>query len=547
MNTAKNFQLLDDNNNNISPITNIESLYYEVNEGGIIYRNALYQHFPIYVKYNNNIDAPIDANSLRAYIDNNIYQTTDSSFYKSPNVQLKEQNSPSTPGADILVTAIRQSRLANTRYHKLDISTYNLTSILNLYAPKQYVVDSIQVLTEKTNHVKYNSNIIKENANGQFKTLYDLGSYPKGTSITELNNKDLNDIIDQAFFKEVGPDIIDTNISMINPKPIYIDINPTTISKLKDKPKWKEYIYNTIKTFINESYNYRNNAPKFLLVHKLLNQNDAISTNNYFNVQFDLEDSKFKHDILEGDLVDKIFSNDHFEQVLPLKITANSNWLDSNLTPYVKTNWGKQVSKEIAYNIIKNTPITISKPYIDNTKSEGYIFKDENIYMSLPPVTDLITTYNNILYLEWVFKKTYAIEYIEYPRNGVNDTQIFNDNIMTKEVFDNLWNNYQNTNKINIINNDLLDVTINYNSTNNILALILPNPKNITNNELKESVKITHIISNNLEIPITENNQFYKWTKVIDVQDMDYKILILDTMLSGNNKFIIHIDQQILM
>jgi len=71
---------------------------------------------------------------------------------------------------------------------------------------------------------------------------------------------------------------------MINPKPIYIDINPTTISKLKDKPKWKEYIYNTIKTFINESYNYRNNAPKFLLVHKLLNQNDAISTNNYFNV-----------------------------------------------------------------------------------------------------------------------------------------------------------------------------------------------------------------------------------------------------------------------
>jgi len=42
--------------------------------------------------------------------------------------------------------------------------------------------------------------------------------------------------------------------------------------------------------------------------------------------------------------------------------------------------------------------------------------------MSLPPVTDLITLYNNTLYLEWVFKKTYAIEYIEYPRNGLNDT-----------------------------------------------------------------------------------------------------------------------------
>mgnify|MGYP007026420366 FL=1 len=59
------------------------------------------------MKYNNNIDAPIDAGSLKAYIDNNIYKTTDSSFYKSPNVLLKEQSNHTAPGADILVTAIR--------------------------------------------------------------------------------------------------------------------------------------------------------------------------------------------------------------------------------------------------------------------------------------------------------------------------------------------------------------------------------------------------------------------------------------------------------
>ena len=62
MNTAKTLQLLDVQSNNISPATNIESIYYEVMDGGVIYRNSLYRHFPIYVKYNNNVDEPINVN-----------------------------------------------------------------------------------------------------------------------------------------------------------------------------------------------------------------------------------------------------------------------------------------------------------------------------------------------------------------------------------------------------------------------------------------------------------------------------------------------------
>jgi hypothetical protein len=37
---------------------------------------------------------------------------------------------------DIFVSSIRQSRLKNTRYYKLDISTYNFSDIMSLYAPK---------------------------------------------------------------------------------------------------------------------------------------------------------------------------------------------------------------------------------------------------------------------------------------------------------------------------------------------------------------------------------------------------------------------------
>lgn len=545
MNTAKNFQLLDDNNNNISPITNIESLYYEVNEGGVIYRNALYQHFPVYVKYNNNIDAPIDAGSLKAYIDNNIYKTTDSSFYKSPNVQLKEQSTPSTPGADILVTAIRQSRLANTRYHKLDISTYNLTSILNLYAPKQYVVDAVAILTKKTDHVKYKSNIAAKYNSGQFNTLYDIGSYPKGTSIGELNNEDINDIIDKAFFKEVAPNIINTSVNVLKQTPIYIEINPSNINKLHNIQEWKSLAYNTIKNFITT--NYKPSIPGFSLVYKLPGQNDTIPTNDYFNIKIDTDDQKLKDDILiNGSSVTPEFYSAYLD-IIPLKISASSKWTDSNNTPYVKTNWGKEVSKELSYNVIKNTPIKVIEPiYIINNE---LIYKEKELYMTLPPITDLTTSYNNTVYLKQVIAKKYIGAYISYPRNTPEQTDIFNGNTMKKEVFNNLWNNGNSSLlKYFDINTDIdnNDIIIEHKCNNNILAIFIPNIKNF--DKLKDSINITHIIHDGQKLPITPSNQFYKWTKIMNIDGVnDYKILILDTMLADINQFIVHINTTLIM
>ena len=545
MNTAKNFQLLDDNNNNISPITNIESLYYEVNEGGVIYRNALYQHFPIYVKYNNNIDAPIDAGSLKAYIDNNIYKTTDSSFYKSPNVLLKEQSNPAAPGADILVTAIRQSRLANTRYHKLDISTYNLTSILNLYAPKQYVTDAVTTLTEKTDHVKYKSNIATKYGSGQFKTLYDIGSYPKGTSIGELNDKDINDIIDNAFFKETAPSIIDAGINLVNKTPIYINIDPTNISTIHDVSSWRQSIYVTVKNFITT--NYTVNDPKFVLTYKFPGQGDTISANTYFNIRINENDLKLKNDILTNNTDITSSMQYIYADLIPLNITATTNWLDSNLTPYVKTNWGKVVSTELSYNIIKNTPINVIEPLTEETDNTKYVNK--TIYMQdLPPVSDAVNIYSNTIYLKQKIAKQYTAAYISYPRQNSSNSQynIFENDIMSKDVFDTLWNNNAITHKFNITTETPeCDVNIAHKFTN-ILALIIPDPNK--NQQLKNMIKITHIIDHDCKIPIVSDNQFYEWTKVISINGVeDYKILLLDTMLADNTELTLHIKTNALM
>lgn len=545
MNTAKNFQLLDDNNNNISPITNIESLYYEVNEGGVIYRNALYQHFPVYVKYNNNIDAPIDAGSLKAYIDNNIYETTDSSFYKSPNVLLKEQSTHTAPGADILVTAIRQSRLANTRYHKLDISTYNLTSILNLYAPKQYVTDAVATLTEKTDHVKYKSNIANANGSGQFKTLYDIGSYPKGTSIGELNNKDINDIIDNAFFKETAPSIIDAGINLLNKTPIYINIDPTNINTIHDVSLWRQTIYDTVKNCI--STNYTVNDPKFVLTYKLPGQGDTISANTYFNIRIDENDLKLKNDILTNNADITSSMQYIYADLIPLNITATTNWLDSNLTPYVKTNWGKVVSPELSYNIIKNTPINVIEPLTEETDNTKYVNK--TIYMqNLPPVSsNTVNTYSNTVYLKQKIAKRYTAAYISYPRQKSSNSQynIFENDIMSKDVFNALWNN-AGTHKFNITTETPeCDVNIAHKFTN-ILALIIPVPNR--NIPLDNLIKITHVIDHDCKIPIIENNQFYEWTKIISINGVeDYKILLLDTMLADNTELTLNIKTNALM
>jgi hypothetical protein len=47
---------MDDNGINISPITNIESIYYEVTENNVVYRKFLYDNFPVYTNFNATID-----------------------------------------------------------------------------------------------------------------------------------------------------------------------------------------------------------------------------------------------------------------------------------------------------------------------------------------------------------------------------------------------------------------------------------------------------------------------------------------------------------
>jgi len=97
MQTAKTLQLKDSSNVNISPATNIESLYYEVTDSsGVIYRHNVYPHFPIYVNY-----GQTDASNYMPYI-NQYEEFKDLSDPKSTIVE----SNPGEPVQDIIVSRL---------------------------------------------------------------------------------------------------------------------------------------------------------------------------------------------------------------------------------------------------------------------------------------------------------------------------------------------------------------------------------------------------------------------------------------------------------
>lgn len=130
MQTAKSLQLMDDNGINISPITNIESIYYEVIENNVVYRKFLYDNFPVYTNFN-------------AEVEEHQYVHVDSSaleigYYDTVKAKVNSKLE------DIIISSVTVNKLKGTAYNSLNIENYNLTKILYNYAPKYWVDVSIK-------------------------------------------------------------------------------------------------------------------------------------------------------------------------------------------------------------------------------------------------------------------------------------------------------------------------------------------------------------------------------------------------------------------
>lgn len=220
--TAKNLQLLDNQGNNISPAVNIETLYYEENRGGTIYRNHIFKHFPVFVKYNGQPGVkheggtfigedlhtqilayereswPEDASVRHVYVDN-IPGSSDEVYWTTQSAPKDHTN---TEGADIMVSGLTQSRLSKGNdFMRLDVSAYNLTQILEPYAYKNWVELGFEFLdTKLTNSIIYNSRYIMDPKRSDVQVRKDVGSLKAMTDVKTLNGKTYHDVLDKILF-----------------------------------------------------------------------------------------------------------------------------------------------------------------------------------------------------------------------------------------------------------------------------------------------------------------------------------------------------------
>ena len=125
--TAKSIQLLDASGMNISPITDITSLYYETptpNNSSIITRKYVYTGFPVAVNINGENQSSIGIAAIGTKRDLSLYNN--GQFYKVIDSDKNE---------DILVSRLDTSIIPGTTLRQIEVKNYNLSKILSYYTP----------------------------------------------------------------------------------------------------------------------------------------------------------------------------------------------------------------------------------------------------------------------------------------------------------------------------------------------------------------------------------------------------------------------------
>lgn len=162
--TAKSIQLLDASGLNISPITDITSLYYEVANpnNNIVSRKYVYSGFPVSVNVNNSMDILVHTN---------------------PNNRIVDENNN-----DIIVSNISTSVIPGTTYRQINVTNYNLSELLTNYIDisifninYQNIIDRINVANTSIIDLETFANNISTGINATSMNLVDLielsGSY----------------------------------------------------------------------------------------------------------------------------------------------------------------------------------------------------------------------------------------------------------------------------------------------------------------------------------------------------------------------------------
>ena len=255
--TAKSIQLLDASGMNISPITDITSLYYETpcpSDERIITRKYIYDEFPIGINIdqNNEVSIGTSTGTGERHPENNpLYKNGE--LYKIIDSDLND---------DILVSNVSTYIMKGTTLREIKVKNYNLSEILSYYTPLDLMDASCQALDISINNINSSIDIINS-------SIYFLKESLDASSATLseiINWGDNNTLIPNKFYL-INDYYVGGNGCMALPNPAANFSGPDSSSSLSLLVKVIDA--STLDGKLYEMYDHSGNALKVYGTYKL--------------------------------------------------------------------------------------------------------------------------------------------------------------------------------------------------------------------------------------------------------------------------------------
>lgn len=461
--TSKSLQLTDENGVNISPVTNLESLYIETEQNidgvNTVYRQYIYQNWPVHVDYMNNPNVKWKSDK----------KIEDTIPYNIVPVIVNE---------NIKISVLDISAYNNTNYNQLTYSNIDLTDILSNYIAVPY------------------ANYILDETSTSFNS--------------ELQSK----------FNEISTNI-NASINQINSS---ISIMQQNINYIEDRFSIKLYTVQQLIDLMNghnlnpgKLYDVSYGVPEKEIIMTLIADSSSTFNNNVINVRISDTASSQSSNYFHTDLA-KWDINFEFDQNNEIKINyikdSNNNegnfdfkYLNTNIEDISDINGGIILNDgnlsfydltEVGNEFIENT--TLTSGAIINVKNNKLINNAEIIITSKSSssqrsIPDISIFNNEFISTNTPIKFNIAARYSNQKgkcyiaNNSINNSDVnwTNSFDLNATIYDTAFDNIECQNNIinnskNIIirqcqnasiNNGRTNITINNNVFNDVSSFIL--------------------------------------------------------------------------
>lgn len=466
--TAKSIQLLDGNGVNISPVTDITSLYYEVTKSigdvhgtSITSRKYVYTGFPVSVNISNQIQE-LNRVIINQPHDLVLYeeQGDTSILYKITNVD----------DTDIIVTNLSMSLIQGTSYYQLNANNYNLSNILSYYTPLDMFNTRMYTINKFVNDVStglYNTEVIFNDlvnmeSNGQLipNKMYIVTNY-------YYNNGGCMKIPSNNYYNGITEDnkkyiyVKALNKNKLSPK-IYNIYDPQQ-NKFLDITGKFEIDSSLLKiTYLKDKYN--NEAP-FDFYNITYNNDYMFNYNNenaLLNENFNIKNNKINLNIYNS-------NNSGF---IIFDIQDNTNVSISNNTI------GEYNDIIVKTNIFENNEIGNNNQIISRSKQVQF----KNVLIDYNNTIQFLA--NNYILTNVIIKSNNKLEFDSENIIDVsfNNLFIYSNNIVSIEYSN------QDNNNIIIMNNNNCNII----AVDNLLI------DNVTNNNFVKETNSAYLYNQNI-------------------------------------------------